>query len=323
MKTIDGGITWTSIFTGNPDQIRNLFVLDENTIFACGGAEQINGKIWKSIDSGENWLQIGNSYPDAIIGGLYFLNSDTGVLGVYESVFGNNPTSTTWLSTIDGSNSFTSDVVPNSISYWNFSTDFPTASTGFSTSSKYSDDVVYLRKSMDGGTSWVQNPIPNYMGSIYSLDFIDDQLGYLLGGTFTEASILKTIDGGVSWISEMSPNTNTLHSVYFNNSTIGYAVGDNGTILKRTETTSLASDLNTNFEVVVYPNPSKNQINISFPNFEKDITSINFIDFTGNDIMAVKIDNNPVDVSRLPVGVYCIKFYNQNIFVGHIKFIKQ
>ena len=48
-------------------------------------------------------------------------------------------------------------------------------------------------------------------------------------------TILKTIDGGESWTVLSSGTTNHLTSVYFLNSTTGFAVGGGGTILKTTD----------------------------------------------------------------------------------------
>ena len=329
LKTTDGGANWAAVFNGNPDPIRDLFVLNKDTIFACGGAEQIDGKIWKSTDSGTTWTQIGNSYIDAFLQGMYFLDSNTGFVGLYESVFGSvNPTSTTWLSTIDGGNSFSSDVIESSIGYWNFSTDFPSPEIGYSSSSTYSNDIVYIRKTTDGGNAWSQNEIPNYMGSLYSLDFVDDNTGYIVGGTSEiggspiDVTILKTIDGAVTWNAETCETTNTLHSVHFINPSIGYAVGNAGTILRRTEIIAV-DDLNTNQPLKIYPNPSNNLINLSLPDADIAITNIQVLDINGKEVMKRTISEHTVEISQLPQGLYFLKCYTGNEVYGVYKFTKQ
>jgi len=47
------------------------------------------------------------------------------------------------------------------------------------------------------------------------------------------AVFYKTINAGTDWTAQTSGTTNSLYTVCFASATMGYCVGDNGTILKR------------------------------------------------------------------------------------------
>ena len=90
-------------------------------------------------------------------------------------------------------------------------------------------DPVYIRKTVNAGTSWTESPITGFTGSTYGLDFFAADTGYVVG---SGGVILKTSNGGGSWVTEASGTTQDLRSLYFVNVTTGYVAGTNGTILK-------------------------------------------------------------------------------------------
>lgn len=319
IKTTDGGLTWTTSVSGSAIPMRDLFVINKDTLFACGGAEGINGKIIKSYDGGTTWSPIGPTYYDAMLGGLYFLNANNGFLGVYESVFGTtHPTEAAWLGTVDGGTTFSSLVITGSSSYWNFSTDFPDQNTGYSTRSTYAIDVVYLRKTTDGGITWTENTIAGFTGSIYCNDFLNASNGYIVGGS---GVIKKTIDGGATWTTEISGTTEDLHSVFFVSSALGFAVGDNGKILKYS---SGVTDILESFETstaLIYPTPSNDffQIKNIENNHQLDIFNSN-----GQLILSQADigESSKIDIRKLPKGAYIVKLSKKNEVIIS-KIIKQ
>lgn len=289
LKTINGGINWTVCMSGNASPFRDLFVLNRDTVFVCGGSELRWSKIYKSVDGGTNWTEIGTSAYDRFVGGMYFLNSEKGFLADYESGMGTiHQLETEWLNTTDGGISFTSNVIPGSTSYWNFSTDFPDPTTGYSIRSKDWNDVLYLRKTTDGGSNWMENAISGFTAYIYCLDFIDANTGYIVGGAGT---IKKTNDGGNSWISETSGTTQDLRSVCFTN-TSGFAVGDNGTIIKTTDlTTGFSNTKNIISLLENYPNPFNGITTINYSISKAAEVELTIFDLLGNKIATVDSDN--------------------------------
>jgi photosystem II stability/assembly factor-like uncharacterized protein len=99
--------------------------------------------------------------------------------------------------------------------------------------------------SADGGKSWrkQKNGIKNNLLSVF---FVDENKGFAVGG---DGLILKTEDAGSSWnmvdidwtamIPEELLNLGVvsinLYDVFFQNETLGFIVGDSGTILRTTD----------------------------------------------------------------------------------------
>jgi len=332
LKTTDGGSTWTSMFSGNPDPMRDIFVLDDNTIFASGGAELTTSYIWKSTDAGVTWNTTGPSFYDAMIGGIYFLNTNRGFFGMYESTHGNiNPGAMTWMNTSNGGTTFNSDFINNSAGYWNFSTDFPSETIGYSSKSTYSgSDVVYIKKTIDGGINWTELEIQNYLGSIYNIDFINENIGYSVGGTSSNSSVFKTTDGGATWVSESTGTSEMLRSSYFFNGTTGIAVGDDGKIIKRNKTNGINSTSSQLTSVNVYPNPTLKSSIISIETDRSLAVKLNVVSIDGKlifekeKILTSGTNLINLDTEKLQSGVYFINITDvKHHTINRLKLIKQ
>jgi photosystem II stability/assembly factor-like uncharacterized protein len=120
--------------------------------------------------------------------------------------------------------------------------------------------VVY--KTTNGGQTWGAQA-SNVSGVLYSVHFVDANTGWAVGGGWSDgtnppsyiSTIVKTIDGGATWSYQMNQifqTSNQPRSVFFIDANSGWAVGDNGTILKTTDggqnwiskTSGTTSDLN-------------------------------------------------------------------------------
>lgn len=226
LKTTNGGSTWSIMYTNTSTPMRDLFVLNKDTLFACGGAEGTTCIVIRSIDGGATWTQMGPSYFDAMLGGLIFKDANTGFLGIYESVFGTfNPTTSNWASITNG-NTMTTQI-SSTYNYWNFASDL-IGTTGYMMRSNGSDPI-FIRKTTNGGTAWTETAINIPFFNAYGMDFVNANTGYIVGDG---GVILNTTNGGASWAGQVSGTTNLLHDVFFVNSGLGFAVGQNGQILK-------------------------------------------------------------------------------------------
>ena len=82
--------------------------------------------------------------------------------------------------------------------------------------------------STDAGNTWSQDYIDAQIRDIYSVTFVDANIGYVAG---TGGLLMKTTDGGQSWSEQTSGTTSTLWDVDFIDASTGYVVGASGTIL--------------------------------------------------------------------------------------------
>jgi len=90
-----------------------------------------------------------------------------------------------------------------------------------------------IRKTTDGGTSWVRQST-GFATILKSVCFpVDAQTGYVAGYSGT---VLKTTNGGTSWASQITGTTNHLTAVHFPvDARTGYLVGEWGAILVTTD----------------------------------------------------------------------------------------
>ena len=102
-----------------------------------------------------------------------------------------------------------------------------------------------IHYSTDGGKSW-RRQTTNIKKSLLSVFFVNENKGFAVGG---DGVILKTEDAGSSWnlvdidwtamipeeLLELGVVSINLYEVFFQNETLGFIVGDSGTILRTTD----------------------------------------------------------------------------------------
>ncbi len=152
---------------------------------------------------------------------IFFTDSLTGYIGGY-SYFGVDDYI---LKTIDGGENWNKySIIGNPTSIF-----FINDSVGFC--STYSDNYIY--KTTDRGFNW--NVVYSDSLSIWSIYFINDSLGWAVGGDFwTKGLILKTSDQGNNWQRILLPTTNSLKAIKMLNDSIGYIVGGHPSKIWRT-----------------------------------------------------------------------------------------
>jgi photosystem II stability/assembly factor-like uncharacterized protein len=97
-----------------------------------------------------------------------------------------------------------------------------------------------IYKTADGGFSWTQVTTGDTwldVGAYYGMAFTTASIGFICGESafYGQAVILKTTDGGITWAPQFFGNNVTaLTDICFPTPSIGYAVGDNGRVIKTT-----------------------------------------------------------------------------------------
>lgn len=144
--------------------------------------------------------------------------------------------------------------------------------------------------------------------------------------------IYKSSDNGLTWLSmnkpfSLAPFPNSVYSFLYTNSTNEVFVQTNPSSLglpenlrglyKLTETLDLPTS--NKFEVVIFPNPASNYIQVQS---DEVIISYQLYDMLGKNININPIVNNQIDISHLTTGVYFLKLKTFDGRQDTVKIIK-
>jgi photosystem II stability/assembly factor-like uncharacterized protein len=170
-KTTDSGVTWieSSVDSGvvSTLPVLNFNFLNEQYGFACGGALDLAGVVWRTTDSGMNWTSEGIS-PDQIFDLFVFDSLHAVTLsGDPEGIYGIG-----LISTSDGGLSWSFDELP--FFGLSFAIDFTNDSCGWSASG-----LKFLFTS-DQGKTWSEVNTPD-SSSIFDLQFVNEHTGFACG----------------------------------------------------------------------------------------------------------------------------------------------
>jgi len=153
-----------------------------------------------------------------------------------------------------------------------------------------------------------------FTNPLWSVDFPisgASLVGYAVG---SQGTILKTYNAGANWQPQLSGTSLRLNKVHFKDFDFGFAVGENGLILRTTtggEPVTLLEDKNQSphsFELFQnYPNPFNptTKIKYTIPSVETTrrvvFTTLKVYDILGNEIATLVNE-------ELPAGEYEIEF---------------
>lgn len=189
-KTSNGGTTWDWLGFQNgryeSTDIYSLYFIDSMTGFAVG----MGGRIMKTTDGGKTWNGYAPTYNT--IKKIKFLSASTSYGLVGNSFIKSTDGSKTWKNmgaplATGNTNQF--DFIDENIGYCIAGGDIGSTAS-----------VAKVYKTTDGGKTW----IATYGGkdimydNLYSIDFIDDKIGFVSGG-YNDRKTFKTTDGGASW----------------------------------------------------------------------------------------------------------------------------
>lgn len=243
---------WYPLQSGTSNILNSVYFVDANTGYMAG-----DGIILKSTNSGNNWYVITTQYggksvffTDALIGyvcdGTVYKTLNGGVswynlqlTSIADVFFHNNiigyavGKNDQILKTIDGGGSWQVQSTGQTSNKFN-DVLFLTESVGFIAGGKANapyTGVIY--KTTNGGVIW--NAVLTHAPDVEfrGIDFVNAMTGFAVGGNETASNgvIYKTNNGGETWIQWGIVNKD-LNAVYFASEQIGYAVGEDGMILK-------------------------------------------------------------------------------------------
>lgn len=219
IKTTDGGVTWTTQNSGTSEPLYDIFFLDGNTGWAGGE----NNTLLKTTDGGATWLSLGTGFVGAsAINGIQFINANEG----WAAGAGTNGGRI--LHTTNGGDTWTEQ--ESSSDYKDVY--FFNANSGWAARSNAlmytSDSGATWTASLNDGSPWTNEEIK-------AMDM--DQSSGVGWAVTSNGQILKKSSAEVtthSWESFNSPlPAEILYNVQFTSgSTTGFAMGDDGRVLK-------------------------------------------------------------------------------------------
>jgi len=208
-KTTDGGYTWTPQQVDGAYVIIDIEMFDDRNGWAVGG-----GRVFRTIDGGENWTSF-SFLRNSHIRGVHFLDKNFGV--VYEVWDQRNNQLYNYI-TLDGGKSWTQYELPETSSFSKLK--FTDYNHGWMLNSEA------LWYSADTSKTWTKNPNIDVQNG-FSFDFIDNNTGWV-AANFNE--VYRTYDGGNSWETSTLPFTNQTFDMVFVDKQRGFISGNNGVI---------------------------------------------------------------------------------------------
>ena len=161
--------------------------------------------------------------------------------------------------------------------------------------------------------------------SFFGLSFAIDFRTYNEGWSASGYKFILTTDRGETWGEFETPDDAIIYDLQFTDSRNGYAVGDNGVVLKINPTLAEAKTesefINDFFLFQNYPNPFNPTTNIRFHLGKTDLVTLTIYDYLGNEITTLiheekspgsyKVQFNP-KLYQLASGIYFYRLKTGN-----------
>ncbi len=174
-------------------------------------------------------------------------------------------------------------------------------------------NVGIIGNTTDGGADWITQTNPDIQNrSLYGVFFLNSDKGWAVG---VNGVILHTIDGGTNWAVEGAGLTTAfLRGVHFTSATNGYVVGNDKTLLKYGELTSVENEeeLPTKFSLSQnYPNPFNPTATIQYAIPKAGAVTLKVYNILGQEMITIINEERPAgsyevefNASTLPSGIY-------------------
>ncbi len=329
LKSDNNGSEWTTVYDGDCDSagfsfaVKDICFADEQTGFAIGVIYKVFPRwVWTygaiiltTTNSGNSW-ELGWKYPDTTINNIEYHYNLQSIcftpaagwsVGESGMILKYNP-QTGWVQ-----QSSVTDLPLNKVF-------FSDENHGWIVGGYHNelDDSFQsiLLKTTNGGVNWIT--VPNVPYLFRDISFLDNNLGWAIGyDSSSFGGILETIDGGITWTIDTGNLPSKLNALHIKD-TYGWAVGENGLILRTTDAGAVwvedESDNSLPAEFVLeqnYPNPFNPNTVISYQLPVNSDVLLKVFDVLGKEI-ATLVDEYKTagryeiefDASRLASGIY-------------------
>jgi photosystem II stability/assembly factor-like uncharacterized protein len=228
LRTTDGGTTWSRMATGTTSaHFVGLSFVNATTGWIVGSEN-----VLKTVDGGATWTaqNAGVSTPS---GAISFVNSGKGWIDGGGRIVSTADGGATWSSQ---STEFTSITGFDHFAYFHDAR-FISDSTGIMAGWERGSDILF--RTTDGGATWTRFQLHESFAQWHGIAFGDARHWWAVGtrGNLAtdQASISASTDGGVTWVDQDSPSPQPLNGVWFVSASTGWAVGEDGVVLRTTD----------------------------------------------------------------------------------------
>lgn len=351
-RSINGGVNWTQVLTGY--DMNSLSFPDNNVGYAVGDS----GKVFKTIDGGLTWNQIGIGLTTKKLNTVSFPSVNTGwIMGQTGKILYTFNGGASFINQSNGDTTYEINylhMVNNSTGYYcgssnvnaetfggtanggiNWLYTFYMAGNTLNSTANIPSLNGYavaigtngrIRRTTTNGTIWtvITSPVNVELNHVL---FLNINTGYIVGNSGT---ILKTTNSALNWIIDATVTANNLKNINVLNSNTAWIVGSNGVVIR----TGIPVGINNNFNIQKYileqnyPNPFNPQTRIAVEIPDKNIIRIVVYDIIGNEI--ITIVNNELNAGKYEYhfsgesysnGVYVYRLFVNNQYIESKKMI--
>jgi photosystem II stability/assembly factor-like uncharacterized protein len=206
---------WVTQNSTTTDSLSSVFFTDASTGYACGTTMVSTIILLKTTDGGTTWNNLNFNSP---VFSVFFTDANNGYIAGVDTIYKTVNAGATWTKYPLGLGS----------TFVAFTVYFYNSTVGYVSGFDYIAGTSTIFHTTDAGVSWIASTSGATTATSGStcLFCTNATTCYAVGWEGTHG-IQKTTNGGVTWNNIYNPNERELTSVYFTNTTTGFAAGGN------------------------------------------------------------------------------------------------
>jgi photosystem II stability/assembly factor-like uncharacterized protein len=284
-KTTDGGESWSQQPTPVSSPWRDIDFTNYPIGWIVGGYDGTGGKIVKTTDGGNQWIEVTSVILPAGVPSIQFTSKNVGWISTGNATSSGNQS---LYRTSDGGNMWQLLLAHGSDSTY-MSMSFVSDSVGWISTFP----AMAVLHTTNAGTNWQRHSTP---ASLTSIQFINSRDGW---GGATTGEVFRTTDGGITWKGLSCPMTGSVEKISFVGQSNGWAISWGGIIVHTTNGGSTFVENADQKEASPrdiklfqnYPNPFNSSTTISF----QIATPTRAVSIQVFDVLGRKVTEIPVD----------------------------
>lgn len=230
-----GCLTWNTVAVPTGSGLRDVAFVNDSVGVAVG----VSGTIIRTTNAGATWTTVASG----VSSGLLFVesfDSQTLIAG------GGGSSGNLIIRSTDGGGTWAT--VPTALTASPFD-----AVVLSSTTALVCGVGGTLSRTTDAGLTWTAITSPVLAGTLSSIDFINENVGFIAA---QNGNVFRSLDGGLTWATTITGTTTFLNGIRVQNPQNVWAVGNSGTIIRSQDSgttwSTIPIPINTALRVVDY-----------------------------------------------------------------------